>query len=547
MVALGVIDALQKQGRKVGLLRPLVASRRDDPMARDLVGALGLDQARTDVLGSTYAEMAADPEAGIAAMEAHFGAMAEQHDTVVVIGSDFTDVITPYEAALNARIAVNLDCPVVAVVKGEGRDPSQIARAAGYLLNDLVAKHLTIAGVVATQVASGSADATAEALRALPGAAGAPVSVLPAVPALAGPLSGHVADVRGALAIHLDAAAIVARLDEPRQALRTLHRFEYEVAQRARANLMTIVLPESGDDRILKAAAVVLERGTADLILLGEEDVVRARAKELGVNIARARVQSMADEEARDRYASAYAELRKAKGVTLDQARAKMEDPSYFGTMMVKLGEANAMVSGATHTTANTIRPSFEVIKTKPGIEVVSGAFFMCMADDVWLMADCAVNPNPNPSELASIAISSAESAAAFGIEPRVAMLSYSTGTSGKGPDVDRVAEATKLARERRPDLAIDGPMQFDAAVDGTVAALKMPGSPVAGNATVFVFPDLDAGNLAYKAVQRTSGATAIGPMLQGLNKVVTDLSRGALVEDIISTIALTAVQAQAV
>jgi len=165
----------------------------------------------------------------------------------------------------------------------------------------------------------------------------------------------------------------------------------------------------------------------------------------------------------------------------------------------------------------------------------------------VWLMADCAVNPNPNPSELASIAISSAESAAAFGIEPRVAMLSYSTGTSGKGPDVDRVAEATKLARERRPDLAIDGPMQFDAAVDGTVAALKMPGSPVAGNATVFVFPDLDAGNLAYKAVQRTSGATAIGPMLQGLNKVVTDLSRGALVEDIISTIALTAVQAQAV
>jgi len=223
-----------------------------------------------------------------------------------------------------------------------------------------------------------------------------------------------------------------------------------------------------------------------------------------------------------------------------------MASGSYFGTMMVKLGDANAMVSGAAHTTADTIRPSFEVIKTKPGISVVSGAFFMCMPDQVLLFADCAVNPNPTPAQLADIAIASAESAAAFGIDPRIAMLSYSTGSSGAGPDVDAVIEATRNLKERRPDLVVDGPIQFDAAVDSETGQLKLPGSPVAGKATVFIFPDLESGNIAYKAVQRSSGAVAIGPILQGLNKTVTDLSRGATVEDIVSTIAITAVQAQA-
>ena len=355
-----------------------------------------------------------------------------------------------------------------------------------------------------------------------------------------------VAALRSLLAEWADVDDLVARLDQPLRSIRTQHRFEYDVAQQAMANPMTIVLPESDDARILEAAMISSHRGVAKMVLLGEPDEVTAKAKGMGFDLSNVEIVSMNDAARLDRYAAKYAEIRAAKGVTLEQARGKMTDPSYFGTMMVYLGEANAMVSGATHTTANTIRPAFEIIKTKPGVSIVSGAFFMCMPDRVLYFADCAVNPNPTPEQLADIATSSADTAAAFGIEPRIAMLSYSTGTSGAGPDVDAVTEAVKLVRERRPDLMVDGPLQFDAAFDPTVGQMKMPGSPVAGQATVFIFPDLDAGNITYKAVQRTAGVVAVGPMLQGLNKTVTDLSRGALVEDIVSTIAITAVQAQA-
>ena len=223
-----------------------------------------------------------------------------------------------------------------------------------------------------------------------------------------------------------------------------------------------------------------------------------------------------------------------------------MTDPSYFGTMMVHLGLADGMVSGATHTTANTIRPELEFIKPKPGVKVVSGSFLMCMPDEVLVFADCAVNPNPTPEQLADIAISSVATAKAFDIEPRVAMLSYSTGESGSGEDVDKVRSATALVRERAPELLVEGPIQYDAAADAAVAKAKMPGSAVAGRATVFVFPDLNTGNNTYKAVQRTAGAVAVGPVLQGLNKPVNDLSRGALVADIVNTVAITAIQAQA-
>ena len=246
-----------------------------------------------------------------------------------------------------------------------------------------------------------------------------------------------------------------------------------------------------------------------------------------------------------ERYAEEFARLRAKKGVTLEQAREKVTDVSYFGTMMVHMGDADGMVSGAAHTTAHTIVPSFQIIKTAPGVSVVSSIFLMAMKDRVWAFGDCAVNPNPTPEQLADIAVTSARTAAQFGVTPRVAMLSYSTGTSGSGPDVDAVVEATRLAREKAPDLAIEGPIQFDAAVDEAVASKKLPGSEVAGKATVFVFPSLEAGNIGYKAVQRSSGAVAVGPVLQGLNKPVNDLSRGALVEDIVNTVALTAVQAQ--
>ena len=321
--------------------------------------------------------------------------------------------------------------------------------------------------------------------------------------------------------------------------------FQADLIERARADRKRIVLPEPDDDRVLQAAAQVLAAGIADITFVGDADYVAKRAGELGLDLSAAQVVSVNDPAYLERYAEEFARLRAKKGVTLEQAREKVTDVSYFGTMMVHMGDADGMVSGAAHTTAHTIVPSFQIIKTAPGVSVVSSIFLMAMKDRVWAFGDCAVNPNPTPEQLADIAVTSARTAAQFGVTPRVAMLSYSTGTSGSGPDVDVVVEATRLAREKAPELAIEGPIQFDAAVDEAVASKKLPGSEVAGKATVFIFPELEAGNIGYKAVQRSSGALAVGPILQGLNKPVNDLSRGALVEDIVNTVALTAVQAQ--
>ena len=321
--------------------------------------------------------------------------------------------------------------------------------------------------------------------------------------------------------------------------------FQADLIERARADRKRIVLPEPDDDRVLQAAAQVLAAGIADITFVGDADYVAKRSGELGLDLSAAQVVSVDDPAYLERYAEEFARLRAKKGVTLEQARKKVTDVSYFGTMMVHMGDADGMVSGAAHTTAHTIVPSFQIIKTAPGVSVVSSIFLMAMKDRVWAFGDCAVNPNPTPEQLADIAVTSARTAAQFGVTPRVAMLSYSTGTSGAGPDVDAVVEATRLAREKAPELAIEGPIQFDAAVDAAVASKKLPDSDVAGKATVFVFPSLEAGNIGYKAVQRSSGALAVGPVLQGLNKPVNDLSRGALVEDIVNTVALTAVQAQ--
>ena len=321
--------------------------------------------------------------------------------------------------------------------------------------------------------------------------------------------------------------------------------FEYQLLEKARTSRKRIVLPEGGDDRVLKAAATVLTRGIADLTILGEEAEVRGRAIELGIDLSAAQVLSPFDPVIVDRFAREYAQLRSHKGVTYAQAADTVTDVSYFGTMMVHLGLADGMVSGAAHTTAHTIRPAFEIIKTRPGVSVVSSVFLMALADRVLVYGDCAVIPDPTAPQLADIAISSAATATEFGIEPRVAMLSYSTGESGSGEDVDKVREATALVRERAPELLVEGPIQYDAAADAAVAKAKMPGSAVAGRATVFVFPDLNTGNNTYKAVQRSAGAIAMGPVLQGLNKPINDLSRGALVDDIVNTIAITAIQAQ--
>ena len=351
--------------------------------------------------------------------------------------------------------------------------------------------------------------------------------------------------VRALFDRHVDEEALLTAIELPRAEIRTPSMFEHQLMQMARRDLKRIVLPESTDDRVLTAADTVLKRHIAEITLLGDPGAISRRAAELGLNLTKATVVDPRDPELLERFAAEYAKLRAHKGVTLDAAREKLADLSYFGTMMVHLGMADGMVSGAVNTTANTIRPSLEFVKTKPGVSVVSGSFLMAMSNRVVVYADCAVNPDPTPAQLADIAISSAQTAVSFGIEPRIAMLSYSTGDSGFGADVDNVREATNLVREKAPELKVEGPIQFDAAVDEVVAAKKMPGSEVAGRATVFIFPDLNTGNNTYKAVQRTSGAVAIGPVLQGLRKPVNDLSRGALVDDIVSTITITAIQAQ--
>ena len=346
---------------------------------------------------------------------------------------------------------------------------------------------------------------------------------------------------------HVDITDLLAQLAIPIPTVTTPAMFIHRLTLQARSDRKRIVLPEGDDDRILKAAGRVLKRGVADLTILGDEARIRLRSAELGVDLDNAKVIDPLTSESRDRFADQYAELRRAKGMSVEQAREIMRDATYFGTMLVHDGVVDGMVSGAAHTTAHTVRPAFEIIRTVPDVSTVSSIFLMCLPDRVLAYGDCAIIPNPTREQLADIAISSARTAARFGIEPRVAMLSYSTGDSGAGADVDKVRAATELVRQRAPQLLVEGPIQYDAAIEPSVAATKLRDSPVAGRATVLIFPDLNTGNNTYKAVQRSAGAIAIGPVLQGLRKPVNDLSRGALVEDIVNTIAITAIQAQGV
>ncbi len=354
-----------------------------------------------------------------------------------------------------------------------------------------------------------------------------------------------VATALALFAEHVDGDALLDRLQVARSAAVTPLMFEHQLLDRAAEDRRHVVLPEGEDDRVLQAADVVLRRRIADLTLLGDPRAVQARAALLGVDLAGAMLLSPFDGELRERFALEYHARRQHKGVDLERARDLLMDVAYFGTMMVELGLADGMVSGAAHTTAHTIRPALEVVRTVPDVSVVSSVFFMCLRHQVLVYGDCAVNPDPTAPQLADIALASARTASEFGIEPRVAMLSYSTGSSGSGSDVEKVAEATAMVRERAPDLLVEGPIQYDAAIDATVARTKAPDSKVAGRATVFVFPDLNTGNNTYKAVQRSAGALAVGPILQGLRKPVNDLSRGATVRDIVNTIAITAIQAR--
>ncbi|WP_274562138.1 phosphate acetyltransferase [Streptomyces spiramyceticus] len=344
---------------------------------------------------------------------------------------------------------------------------------------------------------------------------------------------------------HVDTADLLARMSVARSGRVTPMMFEHELLERARAKRRRVVLPEGTEERVLRAADVLLRRDVCDLTLLGDVDVIRKKAADLGIDLALTQIIDPQTSELRGRFAESYAKMRAHRGVSMELAYDVVADVNYFGTFMVHEGLADGMVSGSVHSTAATIRPAFEIIKTKPDAKIVSSVFFMLLGDRVLVYGDCAVNPDPNAVQLADIAVQSAATAQKFGVDPRLAMLSYSTGSSGSGADVDKVREATELVRAGRPDLRVEGPIQYDAAVEPSVAATKLPDSEVAGQATVLIFPDLNTGNNTYKAVQRSAGAVAVGPVLQGLNKPVNDLSRGALVQDIVQTVAITAIQAQ--
>ncbi|MCU1479012.1 MAG: phosphate acetyltransferase [Subtercola sp.] len=702
-IALGVLDILGRSVRRVGVFRPIARSVSErDYVLEMLLAHDSIDLSYEQVIGVTYDDVHADPDEALSRIIERYKEVERLCDSVIIIGSDYTDVGSPTELTFNARIAANLGAPVLLVLGGrasqgatemlghsEPRTPDDMWHITELALVELKAAHATLLGIVANRsdpqnlekirdavgraaseslagnagpaIVSPSAarsrrpripiwsipedrllvapsmgnlvestggtlikgdprllgrealgvlvagmsmvnvlprltdgvvvvipgDRTevllavlmANASATFPNVAGIilnggfelpePIERLidglnPSLPIVSTSLGTYdtavrITGTRGRLAAdsqrkydsalslfeqYVDGAKLLELLDVSSSTVVTPLMFEYGLIDRARSVKKHIVLPEGSEDRVLRAAATVLTRGIARLTILGDDDEVRSRARRLGVNIDAATIVSPFDPELRERFAEEYARIRSHRGITLDMARDTVVDVSYFGTMMVQLGLADGMVSGAAHTTAHTIRPAFEIIKTRPEVSVVSSVFLMALADRVLVYGDCAVIPDPTAEQLADIAISSSETAVQFGIDPRIAMLSYSTGESGAGVDVDKVRQATALVRSRRPALMVEGPIQYDAAADAAVAAAKMPESQVAGRATVFIFPDLNTGNNTYKAVQRSAGAIAVGPVLQGLNKPINDLSRGALVQDIVNTIAITAIQA---
>lgn len=585
-VVAAFVTASAAGGRRVGLVRPLVHDPSDDLLARlrPLAAEPGLA-----VWGVRMRDWARDERSARRRIIQTVDDLAEACDDVIVVsgdarGTELAPVALPTVAGIAADVAAEV---VFCLASAAGRD---VARLADTALREAARHGAVVRGVVVVGEPSPGLDRLGVPVQVLARGgvrADRLVDLLPRVRpdghvvvgtdhdaqllGLAiGAASGHfpaparvVSDAEPSPAVrrvwaallpgvplHIGAAAddwqirapLLRPTGEPRPMTPT--RFEQRLFARARRSRQRIVLAEGAEDRVLRAADVVLAQGVCEITLLGEPDAMAARARALGLDLSRAELVSPAASEWREPFAQRYAELRARRGVTLAQAYERMSDVSYFGTMMVLEGRAGGMVSGAVNTTAHTIRPALEVIRTRPGISVVSSALLLCLADRVLVYSDCAVNPNPDAEQLADIAVSSADTAAAFGIEPRVALLSYSTGSSGTGPDVDRVAEAAALTAARAPGLAVDGPLQYDAAVDADVARLKAPGSAVAGRATVFVFPDLASGNIAYKAVQRSGDHLVVGPLLQGLNKPVNDLSRGSSVADIVNTIAATAIQA---
>lgn len=538
VVALGVVTALASI-KKTAVFRPAVC--RKDTFTDILLEASNAGLTREQSIG-VCPRRAREDKAGSRAdiVAAYTEAIeATQPEAVVIVGTDKSPVNDPALFAFNADVAADLKAPVLLAVCTINRTPEQVRFTVEASTATIEAAGTKVVGVFIT----GCKDDQPEALHAEFADYPVPVWTLPAVDFSE---EGAVAKASEAFSFNVDTADLLAAIDAPFEVPTTPYAFQYSLLGKAKADRKTIVLPEGEEGRIIKAADYLLERDVVDLIIVGDENAILARGEELGLkSLSKAKFQAMDDEEVLTPMVAKLCELRAKKGMTEDQARKQLTDASYFGTMLVVLGLADGLVSGSVNSTANTVRPALQVIKTKPGTSLVSGAFLMCFKDHVAVFSDCAINLNPNAEQLAEIAIQSAETAKAFGLEPKVGMLSYSTLGSGKGPDVDLVEAATAIVKDKAPELAVVGSIQFDAAWSPTVAATKAKGDPVAGHVNVFVFPDLCAGNIGYKAVQRSSGAVAVGPVLQGLNRPVNDLSRGATVQDIINTVALTAIEAQ--
>ena len=494
-LASGIAKSLESQGKRVAIFVPhadCAGKKLADCEALKLIAA-----GRKDALLAKLAERVET---------------AGKDADIVIVQPMAADGMMRMAYDINIALAHDIDAAVIPAVCADGKSDDEVADAA-----ELTVKLFAQEGLRISVVASPCSDAAAALIRA-----------------------------KGLEVVNPNDAKLAADKIVSSSARVTPNKFLKSLHAKARADKRTIVMPEGNVDRIIKAAQELREKDLVNLVLLGDEAEIQAKAAEVGVALdASIKIINPKTAANLDDYANTLFELRKAKGMTEEKAHELMQDKTFYGTMMVYKGEADGMVSGATTSTAETIRPALQFVKTKPGIKTVSGVFLMSLADRVYVYGDCAVIPNPTPDQLCDVAVASAATAKAFGIDPKIAMLSYSTGNSGSGPDVDAVREATAKAKEAAPDLAIEGPIQYDAAVDPSVAKTKLPGSPVAGKANVFVFPGLNAGNIGYKAVQRSANAIAIGPLLQGLKKPVNDLSRGATVADIVNTVIVTAIQAQ--
>lgn len=533
VVALGVTKALSNH-YSTTVFRP--SAKHDDAFTSELIAASNTKPTLEQVIAACPCAVRKNKDTLRGDIVASYNELisATNAQGCVIVASDSTSVFDPDLFRFDASVAADLASPVFLSVCAEGRNSKQILQTIEAQCASVSKEYTRVFGVFVTDCKEDLAKELKEDYAQSNN--GTPLWTLPSISE----------SEFNKFSDYVKNEEIISALKQPFVAPTTPYAFQYSLLGKAKANKKTIVLPEGEEDRILKAADYLLERDIVNLVIVGERESILARAQELGLkSLSKASFQSMSDEEILSKMISKLCELRAKKGMTEDQAREQLKDASYFGTMLVVLGLADGLVSGSVNSTANTVRPALQVIKTKPGSKLVSGAFIMCFKDHVAVFADCAINLNPDAQQLADIALQSAQTAKAFGLDPKVGMLSYSTLGSGKGPDVDLVEEATKIVKESDPDLKVVGSIQFDAAWSETVAASKAKGNDVAGHVNVFVFPDLCAGNIGYKAVQRSSGALAVGPILQGLNKPVNDLSRGALVQDIINTVALTALEAQ--